>query len=275
MHIVEWLGRSLLILLIVSAMPASGADEVQTVPGVTTWVTDVPGIIPEARKVVLEAKLEKLAKERDQRIGIVLVATTQPETVEAYGARVVDVWRRGVAGGKDGVFLLVAKDDGRVFLDVGRGRAVMPYQDAMRVVKDVMVPHFQLGDYATGIDAGINAMADYIATAQKSNDESPTAFEPGSALAGVSHIWGGGMVGALVVASVLGRLIGRMLAGVVGGAAAACIVWLLAPVAWIAIVCGVLAFFLLLGAPPGKSLRVLGAPATGAGGTVGASGGWA
>ena len=275
MHLVEWLRRSLIVLLMLCALPASGAEEVQAVPRVTTRLTDVPGVMPEARRAALEAKLEKLARVRGLHIGIVLVATTRPESPEAYGARVVDAWRSGVTGGKDGVLLLIAKDDGRVFLDVGRVRAVMPYKEGMRLVMGIMAPHFERGDYATGIAAGIQAMADYVEAEEKSKGQQSTTFEWSNALADVDHRLSLLLLGAVVVAGVLGRLIGRMLAGMVGGGAAAWLVWMLVPVGWIAIACGALVFFLVLGTPPGKSLRVLGQPSSGAGGTAGASGDWA
>lgn len=141
----------------------------------------------------------------------------------------------------------------------------------------VAAPHFQRGDFATGIDAGINALVDHIDAAggsktEKSEKDGASVLT--NVFSGASSLQVLALVGATVAASVLGRLVGRLLAGVAGGCAAAYLVWTLVPVTWTVAVCGALVFFVALGTSPGKSLRVLGPPSDGAGGTVGASGDW-
>ena len=52
---------------------------------------------------------------------MLLVPTTQPETIEQYSIRVAEAWKLGRRGVNDGVLLLVAKDDRAVRIEVGYG----------------------------------------------------------------------------------------------------------------------------------------------------------
>jgi uncharacterized membrane protein YgcG len=52
---------------------------------------------------------------------VLIVPTTAPEEIEQYGIRVVDAWRLGRETSDDGALLLVAKDDHKLRIEVGRG----------------------------------------------------------------------------------------------------------------------------------------------------------
>ena len=52
---------------------------------------------------------------------MLIVPTTQPEEIEQFGIRVEDAWKLGRKGVDDGVYLIVAKNDRRVRIEVGYG----------------------------------------------------------------------------------------------------------------------------------------------------------
>jgi uncharacterized protein len=278
MHLVGLLRRSLVVLLLVCALPASGADKAkaQAMPQVTSPVTDALGVVPAERKAALESRLEQLAEERDLHIGIVLVASTKPDSLEAYGAKVVGAWSRGVTDGKDGVLLLIAKEDGQVFIDVGKGRGVMPYKDALNVVVTVMSPLLRDGDYATAFEAGVDALISAYNAATKPQVQPVEAPAPTTSnVATVSdHHWVLALVAATVVVRLLGWVVGRGLAGGLGSGAVFFLAWTMTGLTWVGVVCAALVFPVALGGRPGKSQKILGRPSATAGGTVGASGDW-
>lgn len=279
MHLVGLLKHCLLVLLLLSARPLSAlpftaAESVHGLPELSSRLTDGLGLIPAGRKEQLERKLEQLAKERGLQIGIVLIASTQPDSLEVYGARAVTAWRSKVTGGKDGVLLLIAKDDGRIFIDVGQGRGVMPYRDAMRVVVDVMAPHFRKGDYATGLDAGINALTAVFDGAGKSQDQAAETPAPTRLLSVADHRWLLALVVTVVAVRVLGLITGRMLAAVAGGGVVFFLAWTLTALTWVGAVCAGFVALFALGGSPGNSMKVIGRSTGGSAGTTGASGDW-
>ena len=82
---------------------------------------------------------------------VLIVPTTQPEEIEQYSIRVADQWKIGRKGVDDGVILLVAKNDRRVRIEVGRGlEGALPDAIANRIVTETITPHFKLGDYDGG-----------------------------------------------------------------------------------------------------------------------------
>lgn len=274
MHLVGLLKRCLLVLLLLSALPLTAAENAQGVPELSSRLTDGLGLIPAGRKEQLESKLEQLAKERGLQLGIVLIASTQPDSLEVYGARAVTAWRSKVTGGKDGVLLLIAKDDGRIFIDVGQGRGVMPYRDAMGVVVDVMAPQFRKGDYATGLDAGINALTAVFDAARKSQEQGADIPAPTHLLSVADHRWLLALMVTVVTVRVLGLITGRMLAAVAGGGVVFFLAWTLTALTWVGAVCAGLVALLALGGAPGNSMKVIGRSTGGSAGTAGVSGDW-
>ena len=94
---------------------------------------------------------------------MLLVNTTEPETIEQYSIRVADAWKLGRKGVDDGVILLVAKNNsaasGRMRIETGRGvQGVLTDAQSKRVLQDIIAPHFRQNDYYGGLAAGISVI---------------------------------------------------------------------------------------------------------------------
>ena len=90
---------------------------------------------------------------------MLIVPTTQPEEIEQFGIRVADAWKLGRKGVDDGAILLVAKNDRRVRIEVGCGsEGALPDAIANRIIDETIAPHFKLGDYDGGVEAGVDRM---------------------------------------------------------------------------------------------------------------------
>lgn len=282
MHLVELLKHCLMVLLLLSALPVSalplaGAEMATSVPELTGRVTDESGLMPAGNKAALESKLEKLAKERGVQIGVVLIASPQPYTLDVYWGRAVSAWRNRYTGGKDGVLLLIAKNDGRIFVDIGQGPGEKAYRDAMGVAVDVMAPLFRKGDYAAGLDTGINALTVAFEAAGRSpqqQQQTADAPVPMPLLSVADHRWLLALVVVVLVVRGLGLITGRMLAGALGGGAVFVLAWELTALAWVGGVCAGLVVLFALSGAPGSSMRVIGRSTVGGTGSAGASGDW-
>lgn len=276
------MGRSVLLrlFLLVLCVMAGGvlhAQELQAVPTLSAHVTDTLGVLPPTRRDALEARLIALEKEKGAQVAVLVVSTTKPEAVEAYALRVAEAWRLGRKGVDDGILFLIARDDRRLRIEVGRGlEGAVPDAVAKRIVADVVAPHLRGGDFAGGIEAGVEAIAARIAgealpppVASDTSEE--IGFEEMLVLGIIVTIVVGG-----VLRAVFGRLIGAGLAsGIVGFGA-----WTLSGMLAIGLVGGVLAFVFVLAMGSGGGTRGVGGVPWSGGGSGGGGfgrgggGGW-
>ncbi|HEY2344471.1 MAG TPA: YgcG family protein [Xanthomonadaceae bacterium] len=129
------------------------------VPRLTARVTDQTGTLDASQSQSLESTLAAFEKDKGSQIAILIVPTTGDETIEQYSIRVTDAWKLGRKGVDDGVLLLVAKDDHKVRIEVGKGlEGTIPDAIANRIIDEQIVPRFKQGDYAGGLQAGVARM---------------------------------------------------------------------------------------------------------------------
>ena len=209
--------RWLLALLLFSAGCAM-ADV--PVPALTARVTDLAGVLSAAQRSALDERLAAFEAKKGSQIGVLIVPTTQPESIEQYGIRVADQWKLGRKGVDDGAILLVAMKDRTVRIEVGYGlEGALPDAIAKRIIDEDIVPRFRQGDYYGGIDAGIARMIGVI-----QGEPLPPPRERSPAPDGgiglqewfVLSLMLVFVVGG-VIRAVFGRLLGSGILGAVGG----------------------------------------------------------
>ena len=125
------------------------------VPPLTARVTDLTGTLNGQQRAALEQTLAEFEARKGAQIALLMVPSTQPETVEQYAVRVEESWKLGRKGIDDGVLLLVAKNDRKLRIEVGYGlEGVLPDAIAKRIIEDDIVPRFKQGDFYGGVRAG-------------------------------------------------------------------------------------------------------------------------
>jgi uncharacterized protein len=133
------------------------------VPSLSSRITDLTGTLSGDAVNRIEAEIGALEATRGSRIAVLIVPTTQPEEIEQYGARVIQGWRAARGASGDSALLLVAKDDRRVRVEVDKGLArALPAGVAGRIVDEVIAPHFELGDFDGGVEAGVHQMISVV-----------------------------------------------------------------------------------------------------------------
>ena len=138
------------------ALCAALAWALVPVPESSHRVTDLTGTLTAAQTGALDARLAQFEARKGSQIAVLIVPTTQPEDIAQFGIRVADAWKIGRDRIDDGVILLVAKDDRTMRIEVGYGlEGVIPDAVAKRIVAEIIVPRFQAGDFAGGIEAGL------------------------------------------------------------------------------------------------------------------------
>jgi uncharacterized protein len=155
--------RSLFALLAVLFTAGAIAQDLQPVPALHARVTDETATLTAPQRTSLEAKLAAIEQRKGAQVAVLIVPTTQPETIEQYATRVFDAWKLGRKDVDDGVLVIVAKNDRHVRIEVAYGlEGAIPDAAAKRVAHEYMSPRFAAGDFSGGIDAGVDALTALI-----------------------------------------------------------------------------------------------------------------
>lgn len=103
----------------------------------------------------LEAILSNFQRETGNEIAVVTIDTHGPdETIESYAVKLFEKWGIGKEKEDNGLLLLVAKDDREMRIEVGYGlEPVITDIESGRIIREILTPAFQVGDYDTGITA--------------------------------------------------------------------------------------------------------------------------
>src|SRR5258706_13054170 len=156
----RWLG--LVAAGVLLAGFASARAEV-AVPPLNARVTDLPGTLKGSQIQTLDARLRDFERGKGSQIVVLMLPSTEPETIEEYSIRLADAWKIGRSKIDDGVILVVAKNDRKLRLEVGRGlEGAIPDGIAKRVIAEVITPHFKANDFYGGIAAGNHAFMKVI-----------------------------------------------------------------------------------------------------------------
>jgi uncharacterized protein len=149
------LWRFLLLLLALVAAPAFA----QKFPPLTGRVVDTAGLLSPAQQQALGQKLEALEKASSRQLVVATVPDLQGYPIEDYGYKLGRAWGIGQKGANNGLILLVSKGDRKVRIEVGYGLEPV-ITDALsgEIIRDQITPAFKRGDYAGGINAGVDAL---------------------------------------------------------------------------------------------------------------------
>ena len=254
---------SLIVVLWLICAPWAAAEV--AVPPLKARVTDLTGTLQPDQQAVLEQTLQAFENTKGSQIAVLIVPTTQPETIEQYAIRVADAWKLGRKGVDDGLLLLIARNDRKLRVEVGYGlEGAIPDAVAKRIVSEIITPYFKQEDYFGGIRAGVDRLISVI-----EGEPLPEKKSSRSKDVGFSGDWLAiGFVLAVVVGGAMRALLGPFVGGLVAGSIAVGVAWLLFASLMMAIVAGLFVFvFTLLGRHGG------GGWSSGGGGWSGGSGG--
>ncbi|KAF1705823.1 TPM domain-containing protein, partial [Pseudoxanthomonas sacheonensis] len=140
-----------LAFLLLACLPA-WAQQAAAIPALTSPVVDATGTLSAEQKQQLEQQALALQQRKGSQLQVLVIPSTQPETIEQYTQRVFDQWKLGREAVDDAVILVVAKDDRRVRIQTGYGlEGAIPDAIANRIIQEYLAPKFRAGDYGGGI----------------------------------------------------------------------------------------------------------------------------
>ena len=217
-------GRLLLVALCAWAgLLSASAQELVKLPP-PALVTDLTGTLSADQRKALEGKLHAFEIAHGSQIALVMLPSTQPEDIAAFGNRLGESWKLGRKDVGDGLILIVAKQDKKVRIEVARTlEGAVPDASAKRIIREQLAPAFSQGDFYAGIDHAFDALFRLVegeglpAPAAKASGASSSSSDGGlNALIPV-------VIAAVVLGAFLRAVLGRggaLLAGAGAGGAA-------------------------------------------------------
>lgn len=222
------------------------------VPPLESRITDQTGTLTAAEQSELEQKLAAFEQRKGAQVALLMVRTTQPESIEQYSIRVVEAWKLGREKPDDGVLLLVAKEDRKLRIEVGYGlEGALTDATASRIINETIKPLFRQNDYFGGIGAGLQQIQDVI-DGEILPPPDKRWERPSDKVGKLLPLY---LMVVFVGGSVLRAILGRGLGSVATGVGAGLLTWLLTQLLGAALLTGFigLALTLVMGAAGGIS----------------------
>jgi uncharacterized protein len=150
----------LLAVLILAIGPSAIA---QKFPALTGRIVDEAALLSADDKRSLEADLKALEEKSTDQLVIYTTRSLQGYPIEDFGYRLGRQWQIGQKGKNNGVILIVAPNDRKVRIEVGRGLEPQ-LTDLMTklIIENAILPAFRRNDFAGGIKAGVRDIRDVL-----------------------------------------------------------------------------------------------------------------
>jgi len=249
--------RAVLVAFMMCWASLAAADV--AVPPLTGRVVDQTGTLTSADIAALTDTLKDLETRKGSQIAVLIVPTTEPESIEQFSIRVADAWKIGRKKIDDGALLVVAKNDRHLRIEVGYGlEGVLTDITSKRIIDEDITPKFKSGDFAGGISAGIGRMIRLIDGEPLPAPEPPhwqdsnlfSHFDPFNPLV---------LFGLIFLGGALRTVFGRLLGSAATGGVVATVAWFIAGSLGMSLLLGGIAFVIAMfadtftsGGPPGR-----------------------
>lgn len=150
-------------VVLVVALNAGAATGAPKFPELTGRVVDNAGLLRPEDREWIEAELKALEEKSTDQVAVVTVPSLDGYTIEDYGYQLGRHWGLGEKGKDNGVLLIVAPNERKVRIEVGR-RLEPLLTDTMSsvIIQNAILPSFRRGEFSDGIRAGVRDIKDVL-----------------------------------------------------------------------------------------------------------------
>ncbi len=125
----------------------------------------------------LEDKLVAYDDSTSTQILVLTVESLNGYPLETFANDIGQNWGVGRNGKDNGVVIVLSEQDRKITIRTGYAAQIyLPPSINKSIIDNVIIPHFKQGDYAGGIDAGVNSI--FQAFAGKYKQDKPKSKEP-------------------------------------------------------------------------------------------------
>jgi len=144
-------------ILLVGGALGSGAETLPPAPA--AYFNDYASLVSESDARRLDAKLRRFAEETSTQVLVAVFKSLPSPSLEDFTIRTAQAWRVGRKDWDNGAILFVFVDDRKMRIETGYGlEGALPDQLAARILDLELRPRFRAGDWAGGLEAGIDGI---------------------------------------------------------------------------------------------------------------------
>jgi uncharacterized protein len=112
----------------------------------------------------LRQKLETYADSTSTQIVVASINSLNGEYIGTYAAEWAQKWEIGQKGEDNGLLILIAKTDSKIWITTGYGlEQYLTDATTKTIIENIILPEFRKGDYYEGIDRGTTAIFEVLA----------------------------------------------------------------------------------------------------------------
>jgi uncharacterized protein len=153
--------KQLLAVLWLALLALATPAAAQTFPALTGRVVDQAHLLTGEQAADITSKSAALESQSGRQFVVATVNSLEGYPIQDYAYRLGRAWKIGSAKNNDGVLLLVAPNERKVWIATGYGAGGF-MTDAMAgvIAREAILPHFKQKppDYGGGIEAGADAI---------------------------------------------------------------------------------------------------------------------
>lgn len=171
-----------LLLLVALAFSSWAQGDFPEKPNPPRLVNDFSKTLSDQEVSLLENKLLAYNDSTSSQVSIVLVNSIGPYDISDYAFQLGDKWGIGRKDRDNGILILGAMKDRKVFIATGYGmEGAIPDALAKRLVDQLIVPNFRTEDYYAGLDQATD-MIFKLASGEYKAENVSSSDNPGKAL---------------------------------------------------------------------------------------------
>ncbi len=151
-----------LLLVLLWAGFALAADP--SFPNLTGRIVDNANLLDAAARSRIEQKLQAHEAKTSDQVVVATLPSLQGYDIEDFGNRLFRHWQLGEKARNNGVLLLVAPNERKVRIEVGYGlEGALTDALSKVIITTAVAPKFKTGDFAGGIEGGVDAILSILA----------------------------------------------------------------------------------------------------------------
>ena len=158
----KWVFNSFLTLVLLLQVTFSFAQfDIPKKPELQTSVYDYANLLSATEKTQLEEKLIRYSDSTSTQIVVVTIESLKGEDIGILTPKWGHEWGVGQAKEDNGVFILVAYKEHKIWIAPGYG-----LEDRLtagqngEIIRNIIIPEFKAGSYYNGLDKGADALFD-------------------------------------------------------------------------------------------------------------------
>lgn len=153
--------RRFLFIVMLLLMPQMSLS--LEVPQLRGHVNDYANMLSPGTSQRLEQALTGFEHSDSTQLVVLTIASLEGESLEEYSIKVAEAWRIGQSRLDNGAILLIAKQERKIRIEVGRGlEGKLTDLVSGRIIRGDMSPYFKKDDYDSGITAGVNSIMQVV-----------------------------------------------------------------------------------------------------------------